>query len=71
MVLNQAHSPDRCTTCGGNGKVRSNQGFFTVQQTCPQCAMEVVKKLQIHVMIVMVKVKNKLQKNICNNTKRC
>ena len=23
--------------CGGNGKVRSNQGFFTVQQTCPQC----------------------------------
>ena len=31
-------SPDRCTTCGGNGKVRSNQGFFTVQQTCPQCA---------------------------------
>ena len=31
-------SPDRCTYCGGNGKVRSNQGFFTVQQTCPQCA---------------------------------
>ena len=24
--------------CGGNGRVRSNQGFFTVQQTCPQCA---------------------------------
>ena len=32
------HSPDRCTICGGSGKVRSNQGFFTVQQTCPQCA---------------------------------
>jgi molecular chaperone DnaJ len=32
------YSPDRCTICGGNGKVRSNQGFFTVQQTCPQCA---------------------------------
>ena len=32
------HSPDRCTYCGGNGRVRSNQGFFTVQQTCPQCA---------------------------------
>ena len=30
-------SPDRCTYCGGNGKIRSNQGFFTVQQTCPQC----------------------------------
>ncbi len=32
------YSPDRCTYCGGNGRVRSNQGFFTVQQTCPQCA---------------------------------
>ena len=31
-------NPDRCTYCGGNGKVRTNQGFFTVQQTCPQCA---------------------------------
>ena len=31
-------SPDRCTYCGGGGRVRSNQGFFTVQQTCPQCA---------------------------------
>ncbi len=28
----------RCTYCGGNGKIRSNQGFFTVQQTCPQCS---------------------------------
>ncbi len=32
------YSPDRCTYCGGNGKIRSNQGFFTVQQTCPQCS---------------------------------
>ncbi len=32
------YNPDRCTYCGGNGRVRSNQGFFTVQQTCPQCA---------------------------------
>ena len=31
-------SPERCTYCGGNGKIRSNQGFFTVQQTCPQCS---------------------------------
>jgi len=23
--------------CGGRGQVRSSQGFFTVQQTCPQC----------------------------------
>tara|TARA_B100000902_G_scaffold365892_1_gene387205 strand:+ start:8202 stop:9329 length:1128 start_codon:yes stop_codon:yes gene_type:complete len=32
------HTADRCTYCGGNGKIRSNQGFFTVQQTCPQCS---------------------------------
>ena len=32
------HSAGKCTYCGGNGKVRSNQGFFTVQQTCPQCS---------------------------------
>jgi len=27
-----------CKMCGGQGKVRTNQGFFTVQQTCPQCS---------------------------------
>ena len=32
------HSVGECSMCGGNGRVRSNQGFFTVQQTCPQCA---------------------------------
>lgn len=26
-----------CTTCGGNGQVRMQQGFFSVQQTCPNC----------------------------------
>ena len=31
------HNVDSCSMCGGNGQVRSNQGFFTVQQTCPQC----------------------------------
>jgi molecular chaperone DnaJ len=29
--------PIECDYCDGRGKVRSNQGFFTVQQTCPQC----------------------------------
>ena len=24
--------------CGGQGKIRSNQGFFTIQQTCPECS---------------------------------
>ena len=29
---------ESCSMCGGHGQVRSNQGFFTVQQTCPQCS---------------------------------
>ena len=31
------HRPSACSMCGGHGQVRSSQGFFTVQQTCPQC----------------------------------
>ncbi len=31
------HNPSTCSMCGGHGQVRSSQGFFTVQQTCPQC----------------------------------
>ena len=29
--------PTTCTTCGGHGQVRMQQGFFSVQQTCPTC----------------------------------
>ena len=29
--------PEPCTTCGGHGQVRMQQGFFSVQQTCPKC----------------------------------
>lgn len=29
--------PVSCTTCNGMGQVRMQQGFFTVQQTCPAC----------------------------------
>ena len=29
--------PVTCTTCGGRGQVRMQQGFFSVQQTCPSC----------------------------------
>lgn len=29
--------PVTCTTCGGHGQVRMQQGFFSVQQTCPSC----------------------------------
>lgn len=30
-------SPVTCSTCGGHGQVRMQQGFFSVQQTCPKC----------------------------------
>lgn len=30
-------SPSTCSTCNGHGQVRMQQGFFSVQQTCPKC----------------------------------
>ncbi len=30
-------SPETCSTCHGAGQVRMQQGFFSVQQTCPHC----------------------------------
>jgi molecular chaperone DnaJ len=30
-------SPTTCSMCHGHGQVRMQQGFFTVQQTCPTC----------------------------------
>lgn len=30
-------SPKTCSTCHGAGQVRMQQGFFSVQQTCPTC----------------------------------
>lgn len=30
-------APKTCSTCGGNGQVRIQQGFFSIQQTCPKC----------------------------------
>ncbi len=29
-----------CATCGGIGQIRRQQGFFSVQQTCPDCRGE-------------------------------
>ena len=29
--------PKTCSTCGGMGKVRATQGFFTIERTCPSC----------------------------------
>lgn len=30
-------SPTVCPTCGGSGRIRATQGFFTVERTCVSC----------------------------------
>lgn len=30
-------SPSKCKTCSGMGQVRMQKGFFSIQQTCPDC----------------------------------
>ena len=30
--------PETCNTCSGMGKVRAQQGFFTVERACPTCS---------------------------------
>ena len=32
--------PQNCPTCQGHGKVRAQQGFFTIERTCPTCKGE-------------------------------
>src|SRR4051794_19442389 len=29
--------PRQCPTCGGHGRVRAAQGFFSIERTCPNC----------------------------------
>lgn len=38
-------NPENCTTCGGAGQVRMQQGFFTISRTCHVCngAGQVIK----------------------------
>ncbi len=33
----EGSEPTQCTTCGGAGKVRTSQGFFTIERTCAAC----------------------------------
>jgi molecular chaperone DnaJ len=30
-------SPTTCGSCGGQGRVRATQGFFSIERTCPRC----------------------------------
>jgi molecular chaperone DnaJ len=34
---NGGAQPSLCSTCRGAGKVRAQQGFFTIERTCPAC----------------------------------
>ena len=38
--------PATCPTCRGQGKVRAQQGFFTIERSCPQCggAGQIIEK---------------------------
>ena len=31
------YQPETCPACGGHGKVRAAQGFFTIERSCAQC----------------------------------
>lgn len=33
----EGSSPVTCSTCNGHGKVRAQQGFFTIERGCPTC----------------------------------
>ena len=43
---NPGSGKKKCGTCGGQGQVRMQQGFFSLQQTCPNChgGGEVIEK---------------------------
>ena len=35
---NKGSQPKQCSQCGGYGKVRAQQGFFTIERTCASCS---------------------------------
>ena len=38
MGTRKGSKPEACNQCGGYGKVRAQQGFFTIERTCPNCS---------------------------------
>ncbi len=40
------YKPETCETCAGHGRVRAQQGFFTIERACPQCggAGQIIEK---------------------------
>jgi molecular chaperone DnaJ len=35
---NKGSKPQQCRQCGGYGKIRAQQGFFTIERTCASCS---------------------------------
>ncbi len=35
---NKGSQPKQCNQCGGHGKIRAQQGFFTIERTCAACS---------------------------------
>ncbi len=35
---NKGSKPKQCNQCGGYGKIRAQQGFFTIERTCAACS---------------------------------
>lgn len=33
----KGQDPDKCSTCDGAGRIRAQQGFFTIEKTCETC----------------------------------
>ncbi len=33
----KGQKPETCPTCHGSGRIRAQQGFFTIERTCPTC----------------------------------
>ena len=38
QVLKKANGLKNCGACGGSGRTRASQGFFTVERTCSACS---------------------------------
>jgi len=36
----EGKDPEKCSTCDGAGRIRAQQGFFTIEKTCDTCAGE-------------------------------
>ncbi len=56
-ILKAGTTAQSCSSCGGSGEIRRQQGFFTIAQTCPTCGGQgVVEQRQRKEVSIQVKV---------------